>query len=402
MSCFGVLLCRCNGQMPNIDFERIVSVLSKDKKIAAVEIRDRLCIDPGMEELGLQLKESGLERLVVAACSPLFCKKLFIGNLSPAFNPHLIEIANIREQCSWLVTDPKAATEKALETIKMSAAKVQKAKNVGNWDRNCVYVLKNKCDKCKRCVTECPNQAMVLDCDGFPEPQEGKCQLCGICLGGCPLKIISLPDFRLEEISAMLEQIDYSAREPVVVAFMCDRHAYWELDTLAAEGYRTGANLRTIPVPCTGAVNMSIINDAITFGADGVVLVGCNASQCKYRQGDILAKARLTNLQDTLQRMMLEPERITYLSLSENYTEKCQLDIEKCSGCMICSTVCPFGAIEAQTLEHNGEKRLIAVRVPQACRGCGICVGYCHSAACWLPHSQDQEILGLIDRAMEW
>jgi len=73
-----------------------------------------LCSDPGQKMIRADIEELGLERVVVAACSPRMHEHTFRRTLSDAgLNPFLLEIANIREQCSWVTGEPGAATDKA-------------------------------------------------------------------------------------------------------------------------------------------------------------------------------------------------------------------------------------------------------------------------------------------------
>ena len=71
------------------------------------------------------IKEQGLDRVVVAACSPSLHEPTFRSCLErEGLNPYMVEMANIREQCSWVHTDRDRATEKAFELVDMARAKV--------------------------------------------------------------------------------------------------------------------------------------------------------------------------------------------------------------------------------------------------------------------------------------
>ncbi|MHA1712543.1 MAG: hydrogenase iron-sulfur subunit, partial [Candidatus Ranarchaeia archaeon] len=86
-----------------------------------------LCSTTGTQEIEASIKEHGIDRIVIAACTPKLHGQLFRKVLDNAgLNPYLIEFANIREQCSWVHSDnPSKATEKAIDLIKMAIAAVK-------------------------------------------------------------------------------------------------------------------------------------------------------------------------------------------------------------------------------------------------------------------------------------
>ncbi len=87
------------------------------------------CSEAGQREIAADIRESRLNRVVVAACSPKLHEFTFRRVLQDAgLNPYLLEMVNIREQCSWVHGhDPAAAEDKALDLIRMGLAKVRLA-----------------------------------------------------------------------------------------------------------------------------------------------------------------------------------------------------------------------------------------------------------------------------------
>ncbi len=182
-----------------------------------------------------------------------------------------------------------------------------------------------KCDRCKRCVEECPFKAYSYDDKGFPQVDILKCRACGICMGGCPLGAISLGELSMEQLSGMLDVLDKSylgEDEPVVLGFLCKNDAYRAADDAGLEGIPCPSNLISIMVPCSGAVNAMIISEAISKGVDGILLAGCPDKQCHYLQGSALAKTRLADVSNKLKEMYLEPERVRFASISRDDPEK--------------------------------------------------------------------------------
>jgi len=81
-------------------------------------------------------------------------------------------------------------------------------------------------------------------------------------------------------------------------------------------------------VPCAGTVNGAIIAKAISTGVDGILIAGCSDNQCHYVQGSALAKVRLTDISNKLKEMYLEPERVRFVSINRDESEKFAETIE--------------------------------------------------------------------------
>jgi heterodisulfide reductase subunit A len=83
------------------------------------------CSDPGQGEIQRAISEYDLNRVVVASCSPASYEKIFRKCIQTAgLNPYLLEMANIREHCSWVTpNDREAATRKAKGIVKVAVAR---------------------------------------------------------------------------------------------------------------------------------------------------------------------------------------------------------------------------------------------------------------------------------------
>ncbi|HAK88666.1 MAG: hypothetical protein A2077_01670 [Nitrospirae bacterium GWC2_46_6] len=188
-----------------------------------------------------------------------------------------------------------------------------------------------KCDVCKRCIEECPFKAYSFDEKGFPKSDIMKCRRCGVCMGGCPLAAISLGDISIEQLSEMIDAIDKSYLgddEPIILGFLCKNDAYRAADDAGLKGIKYPPNFLGIMVPCAGTVNGAIIAKAISTGVDGILIAGCSDNQCHYVQGSALAKVRLTDISNKLKEMYLEPERVRFVSINRDESEKFAETIE--------------------------------------------------------------------------
>jgi len=124
----GVFLCKCGKNIGGtVDIDQLAKEIEEDTRVKLVQVNTYTCSDPGQVEIETAIKEQGIEKIVVAACSPRLhgptWKKLLrrVG-----INPSLVEVANIREQCSWVhLSEKKEATKKAKEILEMAIAKAE-------------------------------------------------------------------------------------------------------------------------------------------------------------------------------------------------------------------------------------------------------------------------------------
>jgi quinone-modifying oxidoreductase subunit QmoB len=103
------------------------------------------------------------------------------------------------------------------------------------------------------------------------------------------------------------------------LVFACENDAYPALDTAALNRIKYSPLVRIIPVRCLGSVNVVFIADALSRGIDGILLLGCKFGedyQCHFIRGSELANRRMENVQETLERLMLEPERVKVVEVS--------------------------------------------------------------------------------------
>ncbi len=127
----GVFICHCGlniGRVVNIP--ELVEYTKKLDGVDFVKDIQYACSDSGQEEIIQAIKDEKLERVVIAACSPKMHEVTFRRAVHQAgLNPYLVEIANIREQCSWVHGDkPKSATDKAKDLVRMAVAKAKHLK----------------------------------------------------------------------------------------------------------------------------------------------------------------------------------------------------------------------------------------------------------------------------------
>jgi heterodisulfide reductase subunit A len=124
----GVFVCHCGMNIAGtVDVPAVAEYAKTIPDVVYVKQNRYTCADPGQEEIRKAIKEHKLNRVVVAACSPRMHEPTFRKTVSEAgLNPYVFEMANIREFASWChPNDPKEATAKAKDTIRMAVAKAR-------------------------------------------------------------------------------------------------------------------------------------------------------------------------------------------------------------------------------------------------------------------------------------
>ena len=224
------------------------------------------------------------------------------------------------------VEDGLGAAMKAVQCLEMAARGEAVHPRAG--DISVPEFSLQRCTQCKRCTEECPFGTINEDEKGTPEYNELRCRRCGICLGSCPERIINFPDYTVLSVADMIKSVnvpDEEDEKPRVIAFLCENDAIPALDEAAKRGLKWNPWIRVIPVRCLGAINVVWIADSLSNGIDGIMLMGCKKGddyQCHYIRGSELAEYRMENVQETLDRLTLESDRIRIVDIARNEYEK--------------------------------------------------------------------------------
>ena len=114
-----VYICNCGGNISDrVYVEKVKDAMKKLKGVKIVEAVDFQCSINGQSLIKRGIEEFGINRVVISACSPQIHLETFRKAVSEAgLNPYFLEIANIREQCSWVHEDNEEATTKAIDII---------------------------------------------------------------------------------------------------------------------------------------------------------------------------------------------------------------------------------------------------------------------------------------------
>jgi heterodisulfide reductase subunit A len=122
----GVFICHCGSNIAGfLDVEELLEYASTLPHVAFVQGNMYTCADAGRAEIVKGIAEHGLNRVIVASCTPRTHEPLFRATCQQAgLNPYLFEFVNIRDQCSWVhMEEPERATAKAKDLIHMGVAR---------------------------------------------------------------------------------------------------------------------------------------------------------------------------------------------------------------------------------------------------------------------------------------
>jgi len=110
-----VYLCHCGTNIAGkVDVDKVVAWAAEQPNVAIAREYKYMCSDPGQDLIKEDIQQHGINRVVVAACSPTMHEPTFRKAAADAgLNPYLLQMANVREHCSWVTVDKDEATEKA-------------------------------------------------------------------------------------------------------------------------------------------------------------------------------------------------------------------------------------------------------------------------------------------------
>jgi heterodisulfide reductase subunit A len=121
----GVYVCHCGINIADtVDVETVTEFARQLPNVVVARNYQYMCSDPGQALIKQDIEELGLDRVVVAACSPQMHEPTFRAVVQEAgINPYFFEQANIREQCSWVHEEGADTTEKAMRLVAAAVAK---------------------------------------------------------------------------------------------------------------------------------------------------------------------------------------------------------------------------------------------------------------------------------------
>jgi quinone-modifying oxidoreductase subunit QmoB len=304
------LVVLATGQVPNsgVDIELPVAVADEaeidlDNIVPEVKVESILNLTyrqgPDLPHLKYGFNDSHF------ICFPYETRRTGIYSAGPVRRP--MDMAQAKE-------DATGAALKAIQALEN--AKLGRAAHPRSGDLSFPSFRKEGCTQCKRCTVECPFGAIDEDENRYPQFNEARCRRCGTCMGACPVRVISFENYSVDTVGQQLKNIeipDEFEEKPRILVLACENDAYPALDMAAQNGNHYSPFARVIPVRCLGSINTIWVTDALNSGYDGIVLMGCQKGenyQCHFVKGSEIAHIRMSKIDDTMQSLSLEKERV--------------------------------------------------------------------------------------------
>ena len=122
----GVYICHCGVNISaTVNVSQVRDFIAKQPNVVIARDYKFMCSDPGQDLIKQDIKSLGVNRVVVASCSPLMHEVTFrMAAESAGLNRYLVQIANIREHCSWVHDDKEQATQKAIALVNAAVRRV--------------------------------------------------------------------------------------------------------------------------------------------------------------------------------------------------------------------------------------------------------------------------------------
>lgn len=147
-----------------------------------------------------------------------------------------------------------------------------------------IEIEEEKCGLCGLCVASCPYNAITTDHDKIII-DKFKCKGCGTCVSVCPSNAIEMNIDTSQKIINTVEIFSKFKSRPRIIAFCCQSCGYAAADDAGYKKLWYTPNVFIIKVPCTGRVDTDFIIKSLEFGFDGVLIIGCRRSACRYIDG---------------------------------------------------------------------------------------------------------------------
>ena len=224
------------------------------------------------------------------------------------------------------IEDATGAAMKAIQCVELTSKGMAVHPRAG--DLTYPEFFMQRCTQCKRCTEECPFGAINEDEKANPLPQPTRCRRCSVCMGSCPERIISFRNYSVGIIGDMIKSInvpDEFEEKPRILVLCCENDAYPALDMTGLRRMSYNAWVRVIQLRCLGSLNLVWIADSLSKGIDGILLLGCRHGetyQCHFMKGSELANIRLSKVKETLDRLVLESDRVRFETVAITDYEK--------------------------------------------------------------------------------
>ncbi|MFX1318640.1 MAG: hydrogenase iron-sulfur subunit [Promethearchaeota archaeon] len=159
-----------------------------------------------------------------------------------------------------------------------------------------IQINQEKCGLCNLCVESCPFNALAIIADTL-RIDTLKCEGCGACIAICPTGALASPPIQ-EEVQAAMNALSMSTASPRIIVFSCNSCGYPAVDNAGIRRLDYDPGAMVIRLPCAGSIDANYVITALNHGFDGVMVVGCHETACRFFEGIKKAQTRIGVLAD--------------------------------------------------------------------------------------------------------
>jgi len=228
-----------------------------------------------------------------------------------------------------------------------------------------IEINQDYCSKCRLCYSICPFEAISLDTNtGQVGIEIEKCQVCGICASICPSSAVELVYYSYKSLIDYVKELEGTLKTKALVV-MCRGSSSPSCEIPDVLKEQNLSEFIPLRVPCVGRLSPEFYLKVLTIGINKIIAIQCAEDFCRYKRGSQVNTRRLLALQVLLEQLGYGRDvlKIVKNPLMAVY------DTEKCVGCDKCEFICPYDAIEVQSLGTP--------EITEACKGCGACAVVC-------------------------
>jgi NADPH-dependent glutamate synthase beta subunit-like oxidoreductase/coenzyme F420-reducing hydrogenase delta subunit/Pyruvate/2-oxoacid:ferredoxin oxidoreductase delta subunit len=235
-----------------------------------------------------------------------------------------------RAERQAIPTLPPEARKKRFQQVELGYTEemaLAEAKRCLSCGAGAEILFEAKCATCLTCLRICPYSVPIINSYGGVEIQAEQCQACGVCIGECPARAISLRGEQdgqvvFEELSRVLAGVIGLQSEPITVVFHCGYGAY------AASSFRErlksidSGKVKFIKVPCVAKLEPPHLIRAFELGAERVLICSCSQEDCQHPDVISQVKQRVDDAKKALSELGLGAERLEMYNLTAPQIEQ--------------------------------------------------------------------------------
>jgi heterodisulfide reductase subunit A-like polyferredoxin/coenzyme F420-reducing hydrogenase delta subunit len=234
----------------------------------------------------------------------------------------LTETNKIGIYCCGAASGPKLVPESIAEAHSVAVSIVKDYASEKLIREQAISIVDEElCNGCELCVRLCPFKIPILiEKEGreIAYIDQNQCQGCGTCVSLCPTNAVQLESLQRDQLFAQIKGTLADAAttdDPIILGFVCEECAYATIDFTGMLRKTYSESTRFIRLPCVGRLSILDILTAFEYGADMILIFGCEEEKCHYLEGNTRTKIIVDVVNELLEGIGWQPERIKMYGL---------------------------------------------------------------------------------------